>query len=194
MKQTQTDTLGLTVNVSVPGSHEEYDELAGMTGACVDAAVDRDLQHNWKGRFRSEFLSKVEEESGVARNVEKDENGKVTHQEKEKTYFNRVLAELGVDKSHFAELANTVAAAVPYKSTGGSGSIGQNWLREADEIIEVVGDGSFDKFIENITTANPGFQFAFEEDGSTPTRESIAFALRTEDARARAESKRKLLG
>lgn len=178
---------GYTMNVpNVPADVQSYDEMAKYTGACVERAVDADFQHNWNGRWRKEFCLALEKETGIERKKEEN-NGKTKYLETENVYIARVESDT---KKKYAELAQTIADTIKFAPQGsGSSSIGESWLSEADTIIAAVGGGSYDGFIANITRNNPGFVFDFEEDGSTPTREAIALALKTEDARAKQVAK-----
>ena len=180
-----TSTLGYTINVSgTPASNEEYDQMANAIGAARDRAVDSDLQHDWKGRFRGNFCKALETLTGIARLTKKNDKNKEVFDELEKPFVLRVEAATG---KKFGELAQTTADETPYKAQAMGGAVGKSWLNEADGIIAVIGDNSWDKFIENVTAVNPGFQFAMEEDAITPTRESVALALKVDESRQKAE-------
>lgn len=182
---------GYTMVISgVPASVDEYDEMARSKGACLERAIDADFQHNWNGKWRKKFCVELEKLVGddpeLQRNKEVEGN-KTKYLETENTYIGRVEAKTG---QKYTELAQQVAGTIQFQPQGtGGGSIGDTWFTEADTVIAAVGGGSWEGFVANITNNNPGFVFDFEEDDSTPTRESIALALKTEDARAKAAAK-----
>lgn len=166
-----------------PASAEEYNEMAKQEGACLDTAVDNDIQHNWKGSYRKSLR-----EGLVAAGVPTEDG------EKDKTHYNRAKALIvegsidGLDMSGLVELRNSIADTVTYSTGGGSSSrIGEAWLNKADKYLENIQDpASWTAFMENISAANPGFTFECGDDGVTPTRDSVALALKTEDVRVRA--------
>lgn len=185
MRSVTTSVLGMNLSVSnCPETAEEYDAASKAIGACVDTAVDNDLQHSWKGRFRKALLSAVSKATGNARYS--DEDGKFT--ETEKIYWARVQREAD-DKSVFQPIVDQVLAATPYEATGSTGRIGKAWLDQAETFLETVAGSDWARFVANISDKNAGFSFEFGEDGTTPTRESIALALKVDDARVSAETR-----
>jgi hypothetical protein len=190
MKSVTTTVLGMNLNVpNCPETATEYDEMSKAVGACVETAVDNDLQHGWKGRFRKAFLTAVEKETGIARKV--DAEGKPT--ETEKVYWSRANKE-GHNAQTLSDLIATVIAATPYQATGSSGKIGESWLKLADSYLETVDEAGWDRFVENIVATNPGFTFDYDDGASVPTRESIALALKVDEARIASEARASRFG
>ena len=173
-----------------PSSPEEYDQMAKQAGACVDTAVDNDLQHLWKGSFRKKLREALSE------HVAPEEG------ERDKAHYLRAKALISsgdidsLDSSGLVELRNSIAATVNYSTGGGSASrIGQEWMNKAAKYLEQdLQPDQWAAFVGNITSNNPGYEFEMGDDGSTPTQESIALALKTEDARVRAGAEEGLFG
>lgn len=102
----QVSTLGFDLNVNVPSSIGEYDQLAKKEGAALESAVLNVLYRSVFAKFRSQFAEAVENNTSIARATEptgkkvKDEAGNETTEdavrfsETEKVYFDRVCAEL----------------------------------------------------------------------------------------------------
>lgn len=112
MKEIQVKSLGLIYPVKVPETVEEFDELAGRVGACLESAVSNEIYRGTNAEFRSAFIDALPEATGIQRNAiatgeteeVEDEDGnkttvEVTKLEDEGKYFDRVCAELGIDKS-----------------------------------------------------------------------------------------------
>lgn len=199
MKNINQDTLGFTVVVSgVPSTAAEYDEMAKEVGACVTDAVSNVIYRSWLATFRKNLAKKANElfASVYAWPTKTDDKGKVTFTEKETTYLETLESELakavnpatgepyGPAGAHNAlqELASSLAATQPFSldTTRTGGRIAQEWLDAADQVIEQVtaAGGDFTRFIANITKVIPTFAFQFDDTTGSPTRESVAFALR----------------
>jgi hypothetical protein len=168
----------------IPASTQEYDDMAKKVGAALETAIDNDLQHIWKGGFRKKFREALKD----AGFPPIEEEGKAP--EKDKTHYQRAKAlivggEAPITMEQLVALRNEVATKVNYSTGGGSSSrIGQEWLSRAAKYLENISDPSqWAAFMENIVLNNPGFVFEMSSDGSTPEKESIAMALKTENSR-----------
>lgn len=192
----ETTIYKRTVGVSgAPSSVEEYDKMSSP-GGCLAAAVDRDIQHIWKGNFRKNLSAELNKLGGEYSRI-LDENKKPT--ENDQPYFDRcvALATQGTEGRSMDDIEAAWALAIAnteYKCSGAPGtSVGKTWLEDADGFLEQNLDAAaWNNFTARITVANPSFTFSFQENGSTPTRESLALALKTEDARVRRESTQNL--
>jgi len=88
----------------VPSSIGEYDQLAKKEGSALESAVLNVLYRSVFAAFRSQFATAVENNTGITRATEptgkkvKNEDGTeedaVKFSETEKTYFDRVCAEM----------------------------------------------------------------------------------------------------
>ena len=86
-----TQVFGLKFDVELPfNSVEEFDQLAGKAGACLDEAVQHVIAHKHLTRVRSAVVSKLEKLTGIERGKTTDESGKnVKYTESEQVYFRR---------------------------------------------------------------------------------------------------------
>lgn len=114
-----TQVFGLKFDVELPfNSVEEFDQLAGKAGACLDEAVQHVIAHKHLTRVRAAVVSKLEKLTGIERGKTTDESGKnVKYTESEQVYFRRVVQERGLGEDWQGiqdELAKT-AAAVPFQ-------------------------------------------------------------------------------
>ena len=119
-------TLGFEININVPETVEEYDNLAKKAGACLESAVLNTIYRAVLNVFRSDFCEALEKKVGIARKTKpsgrkvKDEAGKDTEEdiliydETESEYFDRVLAETKTEKSAYSDIANEVAATMVF--------------------------------------------------------------------------------
>ena len=118
----EVSSLGFNLNVSVPESIAEYDQLAKKSGAALESATLNVLYRSTFAKFRSQFATAVENNTGIDRLTEvvlgkdgqpkKDEDGsEVTrYVETEDKYFKRVLAQLVTD----GKFASVEAAAASF--------------------------------------------------------------------------------
>ena len=115
----EVSTLGFTLNVSVPASIGEYDQLAKKEGSALESAVLNVLYRSVFAAFRSQFATAVENNTGITRATEptgkkiKNEDGSeedaVKFSETEKVYFDRVCAEM-VQMKQAASLESAAAS------------------------------------------------------------------------------------
>ena len=111
--------LGIPVTISVPATLAENVALCGSEDVANQIIVDHELAHNNFGDYRSDFLAAVQEATGIARKTKvigkkKDGTNQVEWDEKEEPYFERVLAQLQVERTSFQEQMNMAVAANPY--------------------------------------------------------------------------------
>jgi hypothetical protein len=120
MVSKQVNTLGFELNVQVPDSIGEYDNLAKKQGAALESAVLNVLYRSVFAKFRAQFAEAVENNTGIERLTEptgkkvKNEDGTkedgVRFSETEKVYFDRVCAQLAAS----GEFGSTEAAAASF--------------------------------------------------------------------------------
>jgi len=197
MQNTHQNTLGLTLAISVPSSADEYDQLAGRVGACVEDAVSESTYRNYLPSWKRVFFSRLAEQTGIERVVEKDEDGKVTSTEKETTYFKRVQAETGKTADDYAALAQECADETPFDLTPKSRStkIAKSFLEAADNILRAIenGQSTAETVANNLQGTNPGLVVVIDEDGVLD-RDSLARGIRTNNERVAREQNAGLLG
>lgn len=177
MSQTKETTIyGQTVTAQpFPDTADEWDKTVGVMGDCVNTSIDNYIQHVWKGKVRKRARALIVK-AGVP---EEDPSGKTL---KDEAHF-KLAAAQGVDVRGLLQQAASETAVE--LSASSSGRLGQTWLDQADSHLETVSDPNvWSQFMDNVVANNPGFQFDVEETG-VPTRESVAMALKTEDARVR---------
>ena len=104
MVSKQVNTLGFELNVNVPDTIAEYDNLAKKQGAALESAVLNVLYRSVFAKFRQQFAEAVENNTGIERLTEptgkkvKNEDGsessedQVRYTETEKVYFDRACA------------------------------------------------------------------------------------------------------
>jgi hypothetical protein len=110
MKDTTVKCVGVSYNLSVPETSEEYDQIAGKIGACVESANKNVIYRQSNAQFRAFYCDAVEEDTGIERQTKvvatkthTDEDGNETtedvlgYAETEKKYLDRVYAELELD-------------------------------------------------------------------------------------------------
>ncbi len=140
MKNAEYKTLGLTVNLQVPATVEEFDTNAKRVGACLDEATNnviyrgsltslRDLilhgqdeEKDATGKVITPAFKGIEETTGIARKTKKVKSGKEgkeveTYDETEAEYFERVCAEKKVEASSFQALFSAAAALVGFDAS-----------------------------------------------------------------------------
>lgn len=133
MVSKKVNTLGFELSVNVPDSIAEYDTLAKKQGAALESAVLNVLYRSVFAAFRAQFAEAVENNTGVARLMEKTgkkvknedgtEEDAVRFAETEKVYFDRVCAELVQNGEHptveaaaasFSQLAQETIASIAF--------------------------------------------------------------------------------
>ena len=62
-------SLGLEVTVPVPESVEEFDKLAGKSGACLESACNNVIYRSILAQFRRKLVVVVEKVSGIKREL-----------------------------------------------------------------------------------------------------------------------------
>jgi tetrahydromethanopterin S-methyltransferase subunit G len=94
MQTQQFKSLGFNFNLAVPETAEEFDQLAGKSGACVDEATRNVVYRQANHDFRKAFCEAVENETGIPRETKTVKNAKGEEREvfdeKEQEYINRV--------------------------------------------------------------------------------------------------------
>jgi len=108
----QNKSLDLNFTVMVPESAEEFDRLAGVTGACVGEANRNVIYRSVNHEFRDKLCERMENETGVPRESKtskKADGTEVTeYTENEKAYINRLLAGKHIDEDKMQLIATEV--------------------------------------------------------------------------------------
>lgn len=134
----QVKTLGLLINVLVPASVEEYDQLAKKSGAALESANANTIYRSVLAKVRDGFTDKLAELTGIARKTKesgkfekfpdgskndagedvagKDDPSKpiLVYIETEADYFDRVIVETKSPRESFASLVQEVADTVKF--------------------------------------------------------------------------------
>lgn len=99
-------SLGFKLNLSVPSTVEEFDNLAKKEGACLTSATMNVVYRSWNNQFRAKFAEFIESATSIKRITEvvlgkdgqpkKDADGEVVekYNETEAVYIDRVMAQL----------------------------------------------------------------------------------------------------
>ena len=189
-------TLGFTININVPSSVEEFDQLAKKVGACLNEAVKNVIYRGVLNTFRAKFVEAVEAETSIARKTkptgkfEKDDAGKDTevpilvYAETEGDYFDRVLANPDAPRTleSFTDLANRIAADLVFdpseseKKPAGPKKLSKAVLDAAKTIIDA---GKADAVAAMLAT-----KLGITVDS---TQESLARAIAEDQRRKNAE-------
>ena len=117
MKPFNNNTLGLAIVVQVPSTAEEFDQLAGRVGACLDEGTKNVIYRSVNHDFRKALCERLAEETGIARATVDSapaEDGTVSQvqdpKETEKVYYNSLLADGHIDVEKAQVIANEIAA------------------------------------------------------------------------------------
>lgn len=175
MKQIQVKCLGIRYPHEVPETTEEYDALAGKQGAALESATSNVIYRSSNAVFRRELASLVEDSTGIERKTEqtgtktvkvKGEDGEVTeteepiveYSETEKTYFDRVCDELGLEteeakQAKFADEIEQAAAKATFDPTQREASAGGKSRRAKKRyrtFVETVLEEKGEEVFENL--------------------------------------------
>lgn len=134
-----TNVFGLEFDIETPfNTVEEFDNLAGMVGACLNEATQHVLAHKHLNRVRAAVCKKAEELTGIERAKTTDGDGKsIKYSESEQTYFKRVVAECaGRDDWNDIEAAlKDTAASVKFELVVTRSRVTKEGLAMADALI-----------------------------------------------------------
>ena len=167
--------------LEVPESVEEFDQLAGRQGACLDSAVSNAVFRGHLNKARAAIVTALIEATGIARDViGKDGDKDVL--ESEKDYVDRVTKGEGKTINDYADVvAKAVDSLGPIDLTGArSGGPTKEYLAAADAVIEGIkaGKTTTDSVISKLVAANASIsEIAVDEEG-LPDRDALAVALR----------------
>lgn len=91
----ETSIFGINFEVETGyNTVEEFDALAGKSGACLEQATMHVVAHRYLGKVRTAVVEALEKITGIPREKTTDEKGEnVKYVEQEKAYFDRVLKE-----------------------------------------------------------------------------------------------------
>jgi len=177
MKDINIKTLGLSATITdVPTSVEEFDQMAGRQGACLEYAVQHILFHSVYETVRSLICEKVEA-TGFARKTKPHPTkpGVEVIDESEAAYISRYLAATGKTIEQLQQEVGVVA--VPFKVGRQKQSTGQQIRlskRDLERANIILGQDAAkrQKNLEQITKVT-GITFS-----ENPTAEDIAAALK----------------
>lgn len=137
METKSWDSLGLTWNLNVPTTVEEYDSMAKKPGACLAAATAHVVFHSTLGDIRAAFASVLERElteRNLARKANGEEpfdiswdSGKKNPEGEvidlnEAAWVNKVLAVTGTKIGDWAFLQTKVLSGYSYSSVNPDGT------------------------------------------------------------------------
>jgi hypothetical protein len=229
MKNRTQETFGLTINISVPESVDEFNTLAkAAPGAnpCLQAAIDQIVFHDTLGTVRDKFVTLLAGGKVVGvingENVELD-GAKLREQypklptrtvtgqgpkkkdgttpdvyEKDTIFIKKIKDSGAIPLPELVGILQQVADANPFdpSTSTSSSQIAKKYFNLADSTIAMVksGEGDWPGFVEQFTEANPGFVFDFEDDGATPTRDSLAAAYKANETREIQAAQSKVMG
>ena len=119
MVNIEKKVLGIPVTISVPATLAENVALCGSEDVANQIIIDHELAHNNFGDYRADFLKAIQETTGITRKTKvigkkKDGTDIVEWDEKEEPYFERVLAQLQVERTSFQAQMDAAVAANPY--------------------------------------------------------------------------------
>lgn len=197
MKNDNYTFLGLTITKEVPSTNDEFDKLAGETNAAVAVANDQYMYHVWAGKFREAFCSAVEKQTGITWPLNEDamkgatpkKDGTVSEiHVAHGVYFKKVLAETGKTAAEFQELANEVAAKLPFdpSASSGGGRIGKEFTQAAAAVI-AKGADALANVVATLNRLNPSL--ALSDD---PSEEELARGIKANADRKKAEANAEL--
>lgn len=161
MKTKKYSSLGLDVNLSVPESVEEFDLNAKRKDACLDEATNNVVYRGVLNGLRELFLygqdedkekelakfDGIEQRTGIINTMvptgekKKDGTAIMKRDLSDAKFFEKVLAQLGVEASHFQSVMNEVAGLVEFDASAIERTgpkivkIGQNWIDAAKDVI-----------------------------------------------------------
>lgn len=117
MKKYQNTTLGLQIVIDVPETAEEFDKLAGRTGACVEEAVRNVIYRSVNPEFRRNLCERLEKETGIERaskTTGEGDDAKTVYTQTEKEYYNSFLVDGHIDEETAQMYANEIAATLTF--------------------------------------------------------------------------------
>lgn len=120
-------TLDCTFPVKVPSTADEFDQMAGRKGACVEEAIRNIIYRSVNHEFRAKLCAKLEEHTGIPREtktVGEGDSARTEYTETEKKYKARLILNGHVDQEKCQIFANEIAKEIkfdpsPTKRRGG---------------------------------------------------------------------------
>lgn len=120
-------TLDCTFPVKVPSTADEFDQMAGRKGACVEEAIRNIIYRSVNHEFRAKLCAKLEEYTGIPRETKttgEGDSAKTEYTETEKKYKARLILSGAVDQEKCQIFANEIAKEIkfdpsPSKRRGG---------------------------------------------------------------------------
>lgn len=187
MTRQEVEFLGIKVGFEVPSTVEEYDKAAGRQNAALDDAITYTIYHGVGGEFRDKFCEAVEAETQIAWPVDaaaterqpKRKDGTVANVHiSPGKYFPAVCKQLGVQPTHFQDLANRIASSIKFDPSEGSrgGRVGKEFIAAAEAVV-ARGDEVIDATVSKLEGLNPGLTVARDEAGKV-NAEALARAIK----------------
>lgn len=200
MKAQLNETLGFKLNLQVPESVDEFDRLAGKSGACLDEATLNVIYRGWNAEFRRTFVDQMAKLHpdirravvGKGPKTKKNPEGADVF-ESEAKYVERLIAG-GVTRDEMFPIAVDVAGKIAFdpKAAERSTKVGKEYLELADGVI-AKGDEAINRAVEKLLSLNPTFGDVerYEEGDEIPqgaaagqvTRESLGSLIRANTLR-----------
>lgn len=206
MKPYSQKFLGLSITIQVPESAEEFDQMSGQVGSCVESAVAQEVLHGYGGKFRNKFAEALEKETftdadgkefkvewpedkdATAKQPKKKDGTQTVMHISPKDYFDLVCAKTGKKPADFNALAQSVADANPFdlKASESGGSRVSKAINEAaTELVNNQPDRA-KRAAETLASRNEGLTIETDANG-LPTIDSLARAMAVDAARRQRE-------
>lgn len=213
MKPRIQETMGFNLTIQVPESVEEFNTLAKAapnTNPCLDAANDQIVFHDTLGSIRSDLVRTLNGEGDHGKEFRSrfpnvpsrrvvgktPKGGDIL--EKESVYLGLVRESGSISPEDLAAEAQKVADRNPFdpSSSTSASQVAKRYylLAEATKSAIDAGKGSWPTFVEKFSALNPGFEFEFDADGTTPKLDSVAAAYKANEVREAKESANKVSG
>lgn len=115
-------TLDCTFPIRVPSTAEEFDQLAGRKGACLEEAIRNIVYRSVNHEFRAALCKKLEEHTGIpreGREVGEGDKKRTEYTETEKKYKARLILGGHVDQETCQLFANEIAKTLKFDPSPG---------------------------------------------------------------------------
>lgn len=195
MKQYTWKSAGYSFSSPGPATVEEYDQIAGGPGKCLEDAVDNEIYRGLIPAFWAKAIPQVVALTGIALGVDDKATAKAKARAKDEeaaakvkdvperfgNYMGRVEAQLHEDKDALKEIEELLkriaseTAIDPSPASRAKGP-GKDYLEKADSILALPAD-KVEVKVATILEVVPDFVFERDENG-LPTRDSLALGVK----------------
>lgn len=207
MKTRQQSTMGFTVGIAgVPETIEEATQVYDGVANVLDYANNEAVFRGWLPSFRDGLVERLEKDAPDGVGIKREVIGKGPKPakgeapdifEKDTKFIARLRATVPIETLN--KIAAEVAAGLkfdPSDSSPSAGRVAKRFTTAAESIKGAVDSGqtTWETFIANFSGEYPNFEFQYEEDGATPTVDSIATALKYDEQQTAAKKLSKFTG